>query len=273
MGPPLEWHTKPLNQGHPRPQWNVAALRSVSLSVRTPILASAILASVALAGCGQVQQVAKGVGDQVSKDTWHPDKATNDSVVIHVYLDRNGASLPQRSKMGLQLANLLELYPDTVLTSVYWYGDKTSKVKNVFCSRLETNVIIDEFINDPSPPKSNTYLSRAVDDLVLECDRAPDKLNVGIFVTDGGFQDDPVTVKNSVLQLAKRKNATMLMFIGLESDGGDKLSILDRYVKDPYVTGPGKYYDVALKGNETMLASARTALKTLVTSGDASQRT
>lgn len=214
---------------------------------------------LALSGCKDAENV-------VARDLWRPEKETNEQVVLHVYLDRSASSLPNRAKMGQQLVDLIDLYPESLRTTIYWFSDRTSKIKTVFCSRQESQRVVEEFVTDQdSRNTEKTYLSRAIDDLTRQCDREPEKKNIGIFVTDGGFDEDSTALTASVKQLSRRENSSMIVFVGLSHDGTDRLSKLDTYVKDPYTQDRNKqYFDIALDGNEKILTSARSAVMALL---------
>ncbi len=240
----------------------------VSFGVRFFAPVFAAMAVLSLSGCG----AGTAMKEQFRRDTFQPTSATVDGVSIHVYLDRSGSMKHLRPQVSDQLLELLDLYPDSARTTVYWYAQSVSKIKTTFCSRPLMQEITQEFITDEhaEPPKNKgTALALALRDLQDQCAREIDRKVIGIFVTDGGFEDQDGKVATEAQRLRDIPNAAMLVFVGLDAQGTTKLSNLDAVVKDNFVLSgvevDKKFFDVALKGGGPMLGQAKGAIQTMIT--------
>lgn len=242
---------------------------SVSCGVKRVGMLFLAICSLALVGCGAVDSVK----EQVGRDTFRPTEPTTEGVVAHVYLDRSGSAKHLRADIGQQLVNLMDFYPDAITTTVHWYAQDVSKMKTTIASRAIMQEIVDQYENDPhgdSKKSKGTNLALAFRDLEAQCARQPDKQVIGIFVTDGGFEDDPSTLSKEAEVLRDIPNVPMIIFLGLNADGTKKITNLDSVVRDRFILGamgdmPKQYFDITLTGGEPMLAQSQKAIQNLIT--------
>ena len=241
----------------------------VKKSVTPARVAIFCLIALSLSGCGAIQGASKAVSNQVGRDTFKPTKATVDDVSIHVYLDRSGSAEHLREATGKQVVNLLDLYPEAVKTTVHWYAQDVAKIQTTYASRVNIASAIKQFTDKPegSPPRQKgTQLALAFQDLQMQCAREPMKRIVGIFVTDGGFEDEKNVLAREAERLRDIPNCSVLIFSGLDAKGTDKISLLDSVVRDRFgIMGAdsvsNRYFDITLTGGEAMLAEAQEAIK------------
>lgn len=242
---------------------------SVSWGVRRVGIIFLAVSALALVGCNAVE----GVKEQVGRDTFKPTEPTTTGVVAHVYLDRSGSAKHLRGDIGQQLVNLLDFYPEAITTTAHWYAQDVSKMKTTIASRAIMQEIVDQYENDPhgdNKKSKGTNLALAFRDLQAQCAREPEKQVIGIFVTDGGFEDDPSTLSKEAEVLRDLPNAPMLIFLGLNADGTKKITNLDSIVRDRFIMGASgelqkQYFDITLTGGEAMMAQSRKAIESLIT--------
>lgn len=220
--------------------------------------------ALALSGCGAVS----GVQEQVKRETFAPTKATVDGVSIHVYLDRSGSAKPLREDTSKQLLDLLDFYPEAPETTLYWYSQECIKIGSTVASRTNLTDYMDQYIgdkNDDETTTPGTNLSTAFRDLQKQATRDGSKQVIGVFVSDGGFEDDQSVLGKETEVLRDMPNVTMLIFIGLDADGTKKLTVLDDVVRDRFVIGSGtdaqkQFYGITLENGGTNLAQAKEAI-------------
>lgn len=230
-----------------------------------------------LAGCGAVQNGAKAVGDQIGRDTFNPPAATVDGISVHVYLDRSGSAKHLRPEISTQLMELLDLYPESLKSTAYWYAQDVSKIKTTYCSRPAMQEITEEYITDPHsepPSSSGTMLNLALKDLQEQCARESTKQIIGVIVTDGGFEDDQHVLATEAQRLHDIPNMKMIVFVGLNAQGTTKLSTLDKVVRDSFTMGSTdkQYFDVTLTGGKPMLSQAKSAIFEMIKSAKESEK-
>ena len=241
--------------------------RSSGVSWVVKLFGLAVLATCALvlSGCGAVE----AAKEQVGRDTFRPDVPTTDGVVAHVYLDRSGSSKHLRADIGQQLVELLDFYPDAIESTVYWYSTDVSKMKTTVAGRATMQEIVDEYENDPhgdDGKSKGTNLAAAFRDLEQQCARTPQKQVIGIFVTDGGFEDSPAGLAKEAEALRDIPNASMIIFLGLNSDGTKKITNLDSVVRDRFIMGASgemqkQYFDITVTGGEAMMVQTKRAIQ------------
>ncbi len=218
-----------------------------------------------LVGCGAIEQGSKAVGEQVQRDTFKPSEATSEGVSIHVYLDQSASNEVSRQDTGMQLVDLLDTYPESAKTTVYWYATDVKKISTIFSSKAALQEIVSQYDTDPTgdPPQAKgTMLSLAFRDLQTQAAREPNKRVVGIFVTDGGFEDDQSVLSKEAMRTGEIPNIAMIAFVGLDARGTTKLSLLDSVVKDNFVALGGKqYFDITVQNGAGILAQAKKALQ------------
>lgn len=240
---------------------------SVSWGVKFCGVALVGLALLVLSGCGAVESASQAMGEQVGRDTFRPSEPTSKGLSVHLYIDRSRSMYDLRKEAGEQLISLMDLYPEAVTTTVHYYDQTVNKIKTVVSSGPVMQDVVAQFKKDPSgePPKSpGTNLANALRDLQNQAAREPESQVVGVFVTDGGFEDDQGVVAREAERLREIPNVPLLIFIGLDSRGTGKLTILDEVVKDRFTVGSAgakQFYQVTVTGGEAMLSQARDALK------------
>src|SRR5690606_8431824 len=103
-------------------------------------------------------------------------------------------------------------------------------------------------------------------DLEQQCARTPQKQIIGIFVTDGGFEDSPAGLAKEAEALRDIPNASMIVFLGLKPDGTKKITHLDSVVRDRFIMGASgemqkQYFDITLTGGEAMMVQTKRAVQ------------
>lgn len=240
---------------------------SVSWGVKFSGVALVGLALLVLGGCGAVENAGKAMGEQVGRDTFRPTDPTTKGVSVHLYIDRSKSMYDLRKEAGEQLISLMDIYPEAVTTTVHYYDQTVNKIKTVVSSGPVMQDVVAEFKKDPSgdPPTSpGTNLAMALRDLQNQAAREPEAQVVGVFVTDGGFEDDQGVVAQEAERLREIPNVPLLIFLGLDSRGTGKLTLLDEIVRDRFTVGSAggkQFYQITLDGGEAMLSQARDALK------------
>jgi hypothetical protein len=161
------------------------------------------------------------------------------------------------------LAELLDLYPKSLETTLHGFAQGVDKMNTIFCSRQAVQNAIYDYSsgNDPEPPKG-TSLSSALADLRTECMRTPEKQVVGVIVTDGGFEEPDAAVIAATRQLSDMPNIQVLVFTGLKPLFTAKLSKLDAVAVDSFKKGSvtKHVYSVNLEEGGAMLKRAKTAI-------------
>lgn len=237
----------------------------VSLIVRFIPVLLCIGFAFLLVGCGAVE----AAKEQVGRDTFRPKEPTSPDVVAHVYLDRSGSSKHLRADIGQQLVDLLDFYPEAIEASIYWYSNDVSKIRTTVAGRSTMQEIVDEYENDPhgdDGKSQGTNLALAFRDLEQQCARTPQKQVIGVFVTDGGFEDSAAGLAKEAEALRDIPNAAMIVFLGLSSDGTKKLTLLDNVVRDRFIMGANgelqkQYFDITVRGGEPMMDQAKQAIQ------------
>lgn len=237
---------------------------SVSWGVRRFAWILAAGCVLALSGCGAVS----GVQEQVKRETFAPTKATVDNIAIHVYLDRSGSAQPLREDNSKLLLDLLDLYPESVDTTLYWYSQECIKLGETVSSRTNLTDWMDKYVgdvNEDEPEVKGTNLSTAFRDLQTQATRDSGKQVIGVFVSDGGFEDDQSVLAKETEVLRDMPNVSMLIFVGLDADGTKKLTVLDDVVRDRFVIGSGtdaqkQFFGITLENGGTNLAKAKEAV-------------
>lgn len=248
--------------------------RGVSWGVRifgrilTVGLAAASL-GIVLTGCG----AAAAVEQQVKRETFAPQKPTVDGIAVHVYLDRSGSAKPLREDISKQLLELLDTYPDGLETTLYWYSQDCIKIGSTVSSLPNLTPFMKDYVKDElgdDAGTKGTYLAAAFRDLETQATRDNGKQVIGVFVSDGGFEDDQSVLAKETEVLRDMPNVTMLVFVGLDADGTQKLTVLDNVVRDKFVGGTAgdaqkQFFDVTLRNGGTKLEQAREAIAGQIT--------
>lgn len=219
----------------------------------------------ALVGCGAVDQVK----DQVTRETFAPTQPTTDGLVLHVYLDRSGSAKDLRPEISKQVMALLDLYPSAPEVTLHWYSQECKKITTTVSSLPNLTQVMDDYVkdtNDDDKGIKGTNLSAAFRDLQTQAARAGSAQVIGVFVTDGGFEDDQSVLGKETEVLRDIPNVTTLIFIGLEADGTTKLTNLDNVVRDRFVMGSGgeaqkQFFDITLENGGPKLDQAKLAIQ------------
>jgi hypothetical protein len=229
----------------------------------------AVACAVSLTGCGAME----GVKQTVARETFAPTAATNNGVSVHVYLDRSGSAQDLRKDIGQQLLTLLDLYPDALETTLYWYSQDCKKINTTVASLTNLTPIVEDYVKDgqgDSTKVKGTLLVTAIKDLQTQAAREGSKQVIGVFVSDGGFEDDQSLLAKEVEFLRDVPNVSMLIFVGLDADGTQKLTVLDKVVRDKFVSGSGEgskqFFDITLENGNARMSQAREAIKSLIQS-------
>ncbi|MBL8066830.1 MAG: VWA domain-containing protein [Armatimonadetes bacterium] len=220
--------------------------------------------SLLLAGCG----AASAVEQQVRHETFAPQKPTVQGVVVHVYLDRSGSAKPLREDISKQVLELLDTFPDGLETTLYWYSQECIKIGSTVSSLPNLTPFMKDYVKDDSGDDKGTkgtYLATAFRDLETQATRDSGKQVIGVFVSDGGFEDDQSVLAKETEVLRDMPNVTMLVFVGLDADGTQKLTVLDNVVRDKFIGGNAgdaqkQFFDVTLKNGGTKLEQAKEAI-------------
>lgn len=225
---------------------------------------------LALTGCGAVDQVK----DQVTRETFAPTQPTTNGVVMHVYLDRSGSAKDLRPEISKQVMQLLDLYPNAPEVTLHWYSQECKKITTTVSSLPNLTGIMDDYVkdtNDDDKGIKGTNLSVAFRDLQTQATRAGSAQVIGVFVTDGGFEDDQSVLGKETEVLRDMPNVTTLVFIGLDADGTTKLTTLDSVVRDRFVMGTGgeaqkQFFDITLENGGPKLDQAKSAIQSQIAS-------
>lgn len=235
--------------------------------VRFKFLSASIcaLAAVAfLSGCGAVDSV----GDQIGRDTFKPTSPTSEGVLVHLYLDKSGSAEPIRRDIGQHVQELLDLYPEALEVTIHYYGTKVEKQTTLVGSKMNLSGPMENYrkVGENEDDSDGTLLAPAFDDLKHQAIRNPSKVIVGVFGTDGGFEDDHSVLRKKVEEVRQMDNVRILVFAGLDSMNTNKLTVLDSVVRDQFLKDDGlgtpkQYFDITLDTGKSQLEQARQAIQ------------
>lgn len=239
-------------------------LNSVSWGVKRVGLIFLVASAFILTGCNAVD----GVKEQVNRETFAPQKPNVENVSLHVYLDRSGSAKDSREEISKQLLELVDLYPAAPEITLHWYSQECIKIVTTVASRTNLTNVMKDYVSDTHDDDKGikgTSLSVAFRDLQTEASRDAANEIVGVFVTDGGFEDDQSVLGKETEVLRDIPNIKMLVFVGLDADGTKKLTNLDTVVRDRFIMGSGgeaqkQFFDITLKDGGPMLAQAKEAI-------------
>ncbi len=236
----------------------------VSCGVKRVGLILLVASALALTGCSAVDNVKQ----QVDRETFSPDRPTTENVSLQVYLDRSGSAQKLRKDISTQVLQLIDLYPAAVETTLHWYSQDCIKITSTVSSLPNLTPIMEDYVKDTNNDDKGikgTNLSMAFRDLQTQAARESGKSIIAVFVTDGGFEDDQSVLGKETEVLRDIPNIKMLVFVGLDADGTQKLTVLDNVVRDRFIMGSGgeaqkQFFDITLKDGGPMLAQAKDAI-------------
>jgi hypothetical protein len=236
----------------------------VSCVVKRVGLLFLVAGALALTGCGAVE----GVKSQVKRETFAPQKPNVENVSLHVYLDRSGSAQKSREDISKQLMDLVDLYPAAPEITLHWYSQECIKIVTTVASRTNLTDVMSQYVSDTHDDDKGikgTNLSTAFRDLEMQSSRESGKQIIGIFVTDGGFEDDQSVLGKEAEVLRDIPNVNMIIFVGLDADGTKKLNVLDDVVRDKFIMGTGgeaqkQFFAINLNNGGPMLAQAKEAI-------------
>jgi len=236
----------------------------VSCGVKRVGLLLLVASALALSGCGAVDNVKT----QVERETFAPERPTAENVSLQVYLDRSGSAQKLRGDISSQVLQLIDLYPAAVDTTLHWYSQECIKITSTVSSLSTLTPIMEKYVKDTHNDDKGikgTSLSTAFRDLQTQASRQSDKSIIAVFVTDGGFEDDQSVLGKETEVLRDIPNIKMLIFVGLDADGTQKLTVLDNVVRDRFIMGSGgeaqkQFFDITLTDGGPMLAQAKDAI-------------